>query len=93
MGQRQQETPCPEVTLNSDDQMDVIHAKCNRLGIPTENTDNLPNDETVENHGEERDRTFKEVNYQRWENFETELEKNKDTKGKDRGLIFADLLR
>ena len=43
MGQRQQETPCPEVTLNSDDQMDVIHEKCNRLRIPTENTDNLPN--------------------------------------------------
>ena len=93
MKQRPQEIPCPEVTLSSDDQMDVIHAKCNRLGIPTENTDNLPNDETVENHGEERDRTFKEVKYQRWENFETELEKNKDTKGKDRGLIFADLLR
>ena len=92
MEQRQQETPCPEVTLNSDDQMDVIHEKCNRLGIPTENTDNLPNGETVENHGEVRDRRFKEVKNKRWDDFETELQENKDTKGRDWGLIFADLL-
>ena len=90
MGQRPQEIQCPEVTLDKDDQMDVIHEKCNRLGVPTENTDNLPNGETVENHGEERDRKFKEVKHQRWEDFETELEKNKDTKGRDRGLIIAD---
>ena len=92
MGQRQQEIPCPEVTLNSDDQMDVIHAKCNRLGIPTENTDNLPNGENVENNGDERDPTFKEVKYQRWVDFDTELQKNKDRKSTVQGLIFADLL-
>ena len=90
---QQDQDACPEVTLNLDDQMDVIHAKCNQLGIPTENTDNLPNGQTVESHGEERDPTFKEVKHQRWEEFETELRKNKDTKGRDRGLIFADLLR
>ena len=93
MGQRQQETPCPEVTLAAEDQMPVIHEKCNRLRVPTENTDNLPNGETLENHGEEQDRRFKEVKYQRWVDFDNELEDNKDNKGTVQGLIFADLLR
>ena len=93
MGQGQQDIPCPEVTLNSDDQMDVIHEKCNQLGIPTENTDNLPNGETIENHGEERDPRFKEAKHQRWDDFRIELQKKIDKKGTVQGLIFADLLR
>ena len=88
----QQEDPCPEVALNSDDQLESMREKCNELGLPTENTDNLPNGETIENHGEVRDQRFKEVKNKRWDDFETELQENKDTKGRDWGLIFADLL-
>ena len=93
MRQTQQEDPCPEVALNSDDQLESMREKCNELGLPTENTDNLPNGENVENNGVERDPTFKEVKYQRWVDFDTELQKNKDRKSTVQGLIFADLLR
>ena len=80
---RTQETKCPEVTLSTRDQMDEIHRKCNEVRVPVENTDTFQS-EVLENHGEERDPKFKEVQKgDRWENFETELEQYKDTKGRD----------
>ena len=86
--QNKDKDACPEVTLNADDQLDVMRKKCNQLRIPTQNTDNLPNGETVENHGEEPDRRFKKVQkLQSWDDFETELQRNKDTKGRDRANI------
>ena len=86
---QQDQAGCPEVTLNPDDQMDVMHKKCKEYQLPTESTDSFDG-ETVENHGEEPDPNFEEVMHQRWEVFQNEKDSHTDGKGRDQGLIFAD---